>query len=611
VAAYYLILRAVFVSSLQRPYRELNRARDDLERSFESIGVALASSLELDKTLKLIVGLASDILHSPHALVALARDDPDALEVKATRGIEDPPSLIPLHENLAARVVQNHEPVWIDEMGGRPSPYPSELSESGYLHSAVAAPILRDGTVLGVLAVYSPRPRAFDESDARLLATFARQAAVAIGNARLYEGQLDAKSQIQSHANQLAILHEIGLSLNRETNQKKLLERVLKAAAELTSAGTGIMLLIRDGRTELISQYHAPGNEGSCQVAGNLDNLHQNIARLVSKDNQDVIRLSDLSGLRQLPEGHMTLQGLIVATLRDTQGKIRGHFMLTGKADGIEFTQEDEQIISLLAAQSSVALASVENFEREHHVAESLQTALLPETPVRNDVEVGLLYRSAGPYGRVGGDFYDFVELDDHRIAVAVGDVCGKGLEAAKYTAMIKYMLRAYLGEGMFPGDCLTRLNRAVNEQLSIEKFVTMALAVIDTRMGTVTYASAGHPPAFICKGGQAHPMATPRAVPLGVLPEQTYLSSQTPLIGACAIIMFTDGLIEARPEDGEPFGEQRVTEAMAGRCRQPAQQAAEELLAAAVEYSGDNLRDDIALLVVRLLEKSPASSCS
>ncbi len=603
VAAYYLILRAIFVTSLQKPYQELSRTREDLERSFESIGVALASSLELEKTLKIIVNLASDMLQSPYGLLALAGDDPRSLDVRANRGIEEPPATIPLENNLAARVTESHEPAWIDEMQDFPSPYPTALFESGYLHSAVAAPILRDSTVLGVLAVYSPLPKAFGDQQARLLAAFARQAAVAIGNARLYASQLDAKAQIQGYAAQLSILHEIGLSLNRETDRKKLLERVLEAAAELTSAGAGIMLLIEDGRTEVISQYYAPGYEDRCRVAAAAEALHESISRLVSQTGEDAIRINDLSGLKELPGGHLELRGLMIATLRDNQGKVTGHFLLTDKMGGADFSAEDQEVISLLAAQSSVALTSAESFEREHQVAESLQTALLPETPIRKDVEVGLLYQSAGPVGRVGGDFYDFIDLGPDRIAVAVGDVCGKGLEAAKYTAMIKYMLRAYLSEDIFPGDCLTRLNRAVGEQIPPERFITMALCIIDTARATVNYSSAGHPPAFICRESQAHPLATPRAVPLGVLPGQTYLSSQAPIGNACAIIMFTDGLIEARPAGGNPFGEGRVMEAMAGRCCQPAQRTVDELLEAALAYSGNRLNDDIALLVVRLLK--------
>jgi serine phosphatase RsbU (regulator of sigma subunit) len=413
---------------------------------------------------------------------------------------------------------------------------------------------------------------------------------------------LDAGIKLQNYTAQLSILHQIGISLNRETNQRKLLEMVLKGAVELTSAGVGILWLITEEQTDVVSLYYPPWFQERCQIEQPVK-FHQAISQLVEKKEKDVVRFTNLSDLPTPPPGHLQLQGLMIATVRDLRGNIRGHFMLSNKHEGPDFTLEDEEIISLLAAQCSVALTSAENFEREHYVAESHQTAILPEKPSRDDVEVGLLYRSAAPFAKVGGDFYDFVELDKNRIAVTVGDVCGKGLEAATYTAMIKYMLRAYLGENMLPGDCLTRLNRAVYKQISAEKFITMSLAIIDTERGIVNYSSSGHPPPFICKKGKANPLPTRPAVPLGVLPNHPFLSSQISLAGVCAIFMYTDGLIEARPPEGEPFGEKRLSETVAGYCCLPAQQVADKIAQAALEYSGGMLRDDIAILVVRLLK--------
>ena len=603
VAAYYFILRAVFVSSLQQPYRELDHARDDLESSLNRIGEALASSLELDRTLELIVDLASDMLYSSYAVVALMDAEEDMLVVRAVRGLEDTPRKFLIRDNLAAQVIDGRKPVCVADMtatGGSSIP---TRQPGRTLRAAVAAPILKGSAVLGLLAVYSEKPAAFQDPQASLLAAFARQAAVAISNAQLYENELDSRTQLLHYATRLSILHQIGLSLNRETNQHKLLETVLRGAVELTGSGAGLLLLVKEGKIEIASILHPDWFEERCAVGQGPSALHAGIVRLMrDAGDRDVLRLAELSALQPLPPGHLHLRGLMVATIRDFRGGVRGYFMLTDKAGDSDFTDDDEEVIALLAAQCSVALTSVENFEREHYVAETLQEALLPEKPAREDIEVGLLYRSASRYAKVGGDFYDFVELDENRIAIAVGDVCGKGLEAATYTAMIKYMLRAYLEEGLFPGDCLSRLNNAVYKQVSADKFITMGLAIIDTKRDIITYASAGHPPPFICRDGEAHTMRTPHAVPLGVLASNTFLSSQIPLAGACAIFMYTDGLIEARPPDGEPFGEQRVAAAVAGNCCHEAQLVADELVAAAQEYSGGNLRDDIALLVVRLL---------
>lgn len=457
-------------------------------------------------------------------------------------------------------------------------------------------------TTLGILEIDDlplPEDR---EHYLNLSLNFTSVLAIAIEKARLYEDELGSSAQLHNYANLLSVLHYLGLSLNQETDRDRLLKMVLENAAELTSAGVGVMTLIKDDRTDIISLYRAEWYEEACELGNEIPSLHRSVARLLGDTQLDVKRILNMEEeINSLPVGHMKLRGLLIGTLRDTRDRIKGHFMLSNKANGAEFTDDDEEIISLLAAQSSVAMISAENFERERHIAESLQDALLPDAPIRDDIEVGLLYRTAGIYGKVGGDFYDFVELDGNRVAIVVGDVCGKGLQAATYTAMIKYMLRAYLGEDMYPGDCLTRLNVTVNSQIAIEKFITVLVAIIDTVEATVTYASAGHPPPLICRDDTARPLKTQRAAPLGVIDELEYLSSQASLAGACSLIMYTDGLLEARPQRGEPFGEQRIIDTLAGRCCLPAQKIIDSLLAAVIDYSVGALRDDIAMVAVRL----------
>lgn len=599
--SYYFILRAIFVASLQQPYWELKKTREDLEQSFSSIGAALASSLELDRALSLISVLASDLLDSPHALVALKQESDQRLAVKASRGITDPPTDIWLKNNLAARVWETHEPVWIDDTTDPAQPFRSVIASSEGLRSALAAPIMKDSQILGEIAVYSERPAAFSEPEARLLAAFARQAAVAIENARLFEIELDSKARMESYAAQLSILHNISLQLNRETDTGRLLETVLTGAMQLTEAGVGLITLVEDNKLDVISIQYAGWYKQRCGIETN-EQLHQRITRRLASRGRESLRIPARAGMEmQLPPGHLSLRGLLMGSIRDTQGRIKGHFLVSDKAGGGEFTVQDEEIIALLAAQSSVALISAENFEREHYVAESLQSSLLPAVPVREDLELGLLYQSAGPYGRVGGDFYDFVELENGDIAVVIGDVCGKGLEAATYTAMIKFMLRAYLGEGMLPGNCLTRLNANIRDQISIDKFITASLAIIDTKTGTMNIASAGHPPPIACRKGKASTLQVSGAIPLGVLDNQQYSSSRIDIGDVCHIVFYSDGLIEARPEGGKPFGEKRAIDEVLTGCKKSAQITASNLAAAAVNYSEGQLKDDIALLVVGL----------
>ena len=588
--------------------RDITRRRqtEELSAALNEINAAMSSTLDLDEIMERVVNNSARSLGCDSVAIFLHEDNgwvlgsqyglPEADMAGARFSDAEAPVMV-----IAAREKQ---PVFVGDVATDSRMSKRSGAKKTADRSFLAVPLIARKEVMGVITFnHHSAPSTFSDGQVDFASKLAASMSLAIENARLYQKEQENRAKIQSHANQLSVLYKIGLAINRETDKRRLLSMVLKNAAELTRAGTGAMMLVREGKTDLVSMYYAPWYDGRCEIVEDATILHRRINMLVGSE-RDVARINDLAKLPRtlnLPEGHLNLRELLIGTLRDTRGAIMGHFMLSDKAGGEKFTSQDEEIISLLAAQSSVALVSAENFEREHYVAETLQSALLPQAPIRDDMEVGLLYRSSGRYGKVGGDFYDFIELGDGRIAIAVGDVCGKGLKAATYTAMIKYMLRAYLEEGLFPGDCLTRLNRAVHKQVSIEKFVTMGLALVDTGRKIITYSSAGHPPTLVSRNGRVNPLHARTAVPLGVLPDYTYLSSQEPLGGDISILMYTDGLIEARPEGGESFGPERLAAELLEQSFLPAQGLADALIAAAMEYSGGSLKDDIALLVVKL----------
>lgn len=568
-----------------------------LSRTLNSINDAMGATMEFDLIARAAMVEAARALDSSRAF--LASPHGDGWKVSLVYGFPDAFAGTELNKHEAAvmaAAIDGRVPTGLGDISAQPDL--ANLS-GNEVYSLLLIPLLAGEEVLGVLAIeYLPNYGGLSQQDMDFADRLAVSLSLSLKNATLFANEHLSRSVCQNYASQLAILHKVGLAMNRETDKHKLLRTVLQAATELTAAGFGIVTMVQDGKTSIAASYYAPWNDQQCAIEGNILLLHQRIARLAG--NRDVIRLSEDTIFEGLPEGHLVLRGLIIGIIRDTLGRMKGFFMLSDKVDSADFNAADEEIIALLAAQSSVALVSAENFEREHVVAETLQGALLPEPPNRDDIDVGLLYQSAGSLGRIGGDFYDFVELEKNKVAVVIGDVCGKGLGAATYTAMIKYMLRAYLGENMLPGDCLTRLNRNIHNQVSIEKFVTVCISIIDMEAETIYYSSAGHPPPFIRQSGASNVLTMQPAVPLGVIPDQIFHTTRQSLAGAESLVMYTDGLIEARPEDGEPFGEKRIIKAISDNNDLPAQMMAQALVDSAIVYSGDALRDDIALLVLK-----------
>lgn len=236
---------------------------------------------------------------------------------------------------------------------------------------------------------------------------------------------------------------------------------------------------------------------------------------------------------------------------------------------------------------------------REHYIANTLQEALLPEAPpAESGTDIGVFYESATTQAALGGDFYDFIALPDGRLCIVIGDVCGKGIDAAHYTAMTKYTLRAYLVEGCAPATIMARLNDTVTAQVGPGEFISTCFVLLDADRSRLTYCNAGHPRPLLRHGGDWTKLDKSGMV-LGVVPGQWYEEETAPLGQGDTLLLYTDGLVETR-KGPTVFGEERLMQFLE-RCRiTAAQQFAERIYQRSATFAGGHLADDVAVVVVR-----------
>jgi two-component system, response regulator PdtaR len=261
----------------------------------------------------------------------------------------------------------------------------------------------------------------------------------------------------------------------------------------------------------------------------------------------------------------------------------------------------------------SIAMARFQQLRQEHNVVASLAEQLASHVPVSDALgavgafQIASRFEPASEVARIGGDFFDFIELDNDLLGVVIGDVCGKGLVTATYTTMARHMLRAYCVEDPSPKRVLDRLNRALHSQMSDEcPFISMVYGVLDPRDASFTYAGAGHPPPVLWQpegpeSDRSHacrPLVSNGGV-IGMFPEREYTEERVNLPPGSLLVMFTDGVTEAHAgkEMLESAGVQQVVEAHA---QEPVQAIADAILAKARQFAGGFLRDDVAILVIR-----------
>jgi serine phosphatase RsbU (regulator of sigma subunit) len=263
------------------------------------------------------------------------------------------------------------------------------------------------------------------------------------------------------------------------------------------------------------------------------------------------------------------------------------------------FEEGDRKLLDAFASHAAVAIHNAMIYERESRIADVLQrTFLSPGQLVSEGFEIAHVYASAMAEAQVGGDFYDIIDLGSGKMGLVLGDVSGKGLAAAVHTAMAKYSLRAYLQEGHSPASALALLNRTITESTSIETFITLFCAVLDTGTHELIYASAGHEPAiYAADDSYATLDSTGPAVGLGI--ELGYEDKQLVMQSGSVLMLYTDGVSEARR--GRTFlGTEGIGEHVKAHRRNTSEDLAKGLYEAAVEFAGGDMRDDIAILAVR-----------
>jgi len=267
------------------------------------------------------------------------------------------------------------------------------------------------------------------------------------------------------------------------------------------------------------------------------------------------------------------------------------------------FTSAEKDFASGLAAALAISLQNAQLYEHERMVADTLQTALLTMPGRLDHLDFAYQYRGASEAVQVGGDFYDLFSITPARIGITVGDVSGKGLDAAVIMSTTKSIIRANAIAGAGPEAVMQRTDSMLHEEVPPDIFVTTFFAVIDLPAQSLTYCNAGHPQPFLRhRNGEVEQLAVTGPLLAGPLTTQPYESVAVTLAPNELLFLYTDGLIEART-DGEMFGEERVGRILAGLEPVESRQAIDAVVAELTEFSAGRLQDDMALLAVRRMQ--------
>ncbi len=264
------------------------------------------------------------------------------------------------------------------------------------------------------------------------------------------------------------------------------------------------------------------------------------------------------------------------------------------------FNDAEIDFAAKLASSVSLAVQNSSLYETERTIADTLQEALLIMPEHIEGIEYGYLYRSGAEAAKVGGDFYDVFELEHGRVGVVIGDVSGKGLEAATLTSLVKNTIKAYAFEIDSPAAIMARTNDAVKKAASSIVFITVFFGILDITAGHFTYCSAGHPPVILKRATSEIQLLATSSPVIGAFLNLTYIDEHVTLDKGDILVLYTDGVIEARCH-GEFYSEQRLVNLVSALKHVPAKDMPSAIFENVIACTGGTLSDDVAILCITL----------
>ena len=392
-------------------------------------------------------------------------------------------------------------------------------------------------------------------------------------------------------------LNSINAEINSTLDFSEIMTRVVIDSAKNMGSEGGVVLLREVDRWVVGYTYGFPPEITGTKLTDD-EARHATVAASTGKPVAVDDTSNDERVNRRVMEKYGTRSILTVPLI--VRHDVIGALCFCYRSSSISFTETQIDFANKLATSVSLSLENARLYAAERNIADTLQEALLILPEQVDGVVFGHLYRSATEAAKVGGDFYDIFELEHDRVGIIIGDVSGKGLEAAALTSIVKNTIKAQAYEGGTPALIMAKANDLVAKTSPADIFVTVFFGILDTKTGKLTYCSAGHPPALIKRStGHVDALGTQSPV-IGAFTMINYASGKVILETGDVLVLYTDGIIEARC-NREFFGEKRLVEAVKALRPTSPQEMPGALFNEVMHCTGGKLSDDIALLCVSL----------
>lgn len=320
-------------------------------------------------------------------------------------------------------------------------------------------------------------------------------------------------------------------------------------------------------------------------------------------------KMDGLTFIAELKKMRLPLKTIIVSAYGDLQNirtaMNRGAYDFVTKP--IDFDDLNTTLEKALqdVTQLKTAIKNREQLavlKQELYVANEIQQAILPKNfPLNSQNHPVDIYAKMIPAKEVGGDFYDYFEVDEQHIGVVIGDVSGKGVAAALFMAIARTLLKATATNQQSPQNCFTHVNHLLSQDNPRVMFVTLFYGVLNTQTGLFTYCNGGHNAPFLINGNTINTLNAPANMALGVEGSFNYVQSEIKLNAGDRLLLFTDGITEALNPKNEEFGDERLRRFLGKQTTHNCREIIDNLIKDVHTFAqGAEQSDDITTLSIR-----------
>ena len=589
--------------------RSANRKATQMSHLY-AITAALSKTTDVATIAEALAEQTLTAFEASRGAVVLRSQDGGALETVAWRGHEDGVierwRSFPLDTKtpIGDAVIRN-VPVVVGSREEWLARYPG-LEREQIPAAAASIPLDIGDRAIGGLTLSFNEPREFSAEDVGFMLGAARQGAQALERGRSEEIRRLAEAR-------LSLLARAGGLLAESLDYTKTLAAVADLVVPRLADWTSVEILESDGSIRSVAVAHVdpekvaiahelrrqrPPDLSSPTGIGHV--ITTGRTEVVPEITEEMIAAIDDPKVANLVR-ELRLRSALIVPL-SARGRTLGAMTLVWAESGRTYTSADLALAETLAARIALVIDNARLYRDRDHIARTLQQSLLPpEPPAIDGVDLAARYRPAGEGIEVGGDFYDAFEIGDGEWTVALGDVVGKGPDAAALMGMVRHTIRAAAIRERAPARVLGMVNAAVGRQTSEEQFCTAVAARLrpQDHQVVVWISVAGHPSPVVLRADGSLQWIRGAGALLGVFDDAELVEDELRLAAGDTLVLYTDGVTEERGADGA-FGEEGLAAVLQAAAGATATEIVDRIEGAVLTHGSGEPRDDIAILAVK-----------